>query len=81
MPKNWTSTLMPVSLLLIWLNLRHIVSILVSNITVFSMASVKRYALNDHLLDLFISRLDLEPTLIKSHPNYQSLRSYGTIAA
>jgi len=48
---------------------------------VFSMASVKRRALNDHLLDTFISRLDLEPTLIKSHPNYQSLRSYGTIAA
>lgn len=48
---------------------------------VFSMASVKRRALNDHLLDLFISRLDLEPTLIKSHPNFQNLRSYGTIAA
>lgn len=48
---------------------------------VFSMASVKRRALNDHLLDTFISRLDLEPTLIKSHPNYQSLRSYGSIAA
>ncbi|PSB48570.1 IS4 family transposase [Cyanosarcina cf. burmensis CCALA 770] len=48
---------------------------------VFSMANVKRCALNDHLLDIFISRLDLEPTLIKSHPNYQSLRSYGTIAA
>ncbi|MGL5922220.1 transposase [Chroococcidiopsis sp.] len=48
---------------------------------VFSMASIKRRALNEHLLDIFISRLDLEPTLIKSHPNYQSLRSYGTIAA
>ena len=48
---------------------------------VFSMASIKRRALNDHLLQTFISRLDLEPTLIKSHPNYQSLRDYGTIAA
>ena len=48
---------------------------------VFSMASVKRRALNDHLLDIFISRLGLSPTLIKSHPNYQNLRSYGVIAA
>lgn len=48
---------------------------------VFSMASVKRRALNDHLLETFITRLDLEPTLIKSHPSYQSLRDYGIIAA
>ncbi len=48
---------------------------------VFSMASVKRRALNDHLLDTFISKLGLSPTLIKSHPNYQNLRSYGVIAA
>jgi len=48
---------------------------------VFSMASVKRRALNDHLLDTFISKLGLSPTAIKSHPNYQSLRSYGVIAA
>ncbi|QKQ77716.1 transposase [Nostoc sp. TCL240-02] len=37
---------------------------------VFSMASVKRRALNDHLLDTFISTLGLSLTLIKSHPNY-----------
>lgn len=48
---------------------------------VFSMASVKRRALNDHLLDTFISMLDLSPTGIKSHPNYQNLRSYGVVAA
>ncbi|MBN3878807.1 MAG: transposase [Nostoc sp. JL23] len=48
---------------------------------VFSMASVKRRALNDHLLDTFISTLGLSPTVIKSHPNYQNLRSYGVIAA
>lgn len=48
---------------------------------VFSMASVKRRALNDHLLNTFISKLGLSPTLIKSHPNYQSLRAYGVIAA
>lgn len=48
---------------------------------VFSMASLKRRALNDHLLNLFISKLALSPRAIKSHPNYESLRSYGVIAA
>ena len=48
---------------------------------VFSMASFKRLALNHHLLERFISLLDLEPTLIKSHPNFHSLCSYGVIAA
>ena len=46
----------------------------------FSIASYKRLALNEHLLDLFISMFDLEPTLIKSHPNYQNLLAYGAIA-
>lgn len=48
---------------------------------VFSMASYKRLALNQHLLDRFISLLDLEPTLIKSHPNFHKLCSYGVIAS
>jgi hypothetical protein len=48
---------------------------------VFSMASVKRRALNRHLLDRFIAKLELEPTSIKSHPNYETLQSYGAIAA
>ena len=48
---------------------------------VFSMASYKRRALNHHLLELFIDQLGLEPTLIKSHPNYYNLYEYGTIAA
>ena len=48
---------------------------------VFSMNNVKRRALNDHLLETFIDQLDLSPTLIKSHPNYQILRDYGVIAA
>ena len=47
---------------------------------VFSMASYKRLALNRHLLERFISLLDLEPTLIKSHPNFQKLCTYGLIA-
>ena len=48
---------------------------------VFSMASYKRLALNRHLLERFISLLDLEPTLIKSHPNFSKLCYYGAIAA
>ena len=48
---------------------------------VFSMASYKRLALNEYLLETFISKLDLEPTSIKNHPNYEELRSYGAIAA
>jgi Transposase DDE domain len=47
----------------------------------FSMTSYKRVALNDHLLERFIAKLDLDPTLIKSHPNFENLRSYGIIAA
>lgn len=48
--------------------------------TPFSMSSYKRLAFNDHLLSRFISMLDLDSTLIKSHPNYHTLRSYGSIA-
>lgn len=48
---------------------------------VFSMASYKRRAFNHHLLERFIDKLDLEPTLIKSHPNYSTLYDYGAIAA
>ena len=47
---------------------------------VFSMASYKRLALNRHLLDRFISLLDLDLTSIKSHPNFQKLCSYGSIS-
>lgn len=47
----------------------------------FSMASVKRRALNEHLLDRFICNLNPLPTLIKSHPNSEKLRHYGMIAA
>jgi IS4 transposase len=47
----------------------------------FSMSSYKRVAFNDHLLELFISKLALDPTLIKSHPNYEKLRHHGIIAA
>lgn len=48
---------------------------------VFSMASCKRRAFNEHLLETFITKLDLSPSLIKSHPNYSDLCSYGILAA
>jgi len=48
---------------------------------VFSMASVKRRAFNEHFLDRLISKLELEPTSIKSHPNYLDLCSCGNNAA
>lgn len=47
----------------------------------FSIASYKRLALNEHLLERFICMFELDPTLIKSHPNYEAIRSYGLIAA
>jgi hypothetical protein len=48
---------------------------------VFSMASYKRLAFNRHLLERFISLLDLDLTSIKSHPNFHKLCSYGSISA
>jgi hypothetical protein len=47
---------------------------------VFSMASYKRLAFNRHLLDRFISLLDLDLTSIKLHPNFHMLCSYGSIS-
>ncbi|PSB17274.1 hypothetical protein C7B65_19220 [Phormidesmis priestleyi ULC007] len=48
---------------------------------VFSMASAKRRAFNQPLLERFMANLDLEPSVIKSHPNFSTLCDYGTIAA
>jgi Transposase DDE domain len=45
----------------------------------FSIASYKRLALNEHLLERFISMLALDPTLIQSNPAYDAMRSYGLI--
>jgi hypothetical protein len=47
---------------------------------VFSMASIKRRAFNEYLLNQFIGKLDLDPTSIKSHPNYSTLCEHGIIA-
>lgn len=48
---------------------------------VFSMASIKQRAFNEHLLDLIISKLALDQTAVKNHPQFEYLRSYGAIAA
>jgi len=48
---------------------------------VFSMNSIKRRAFNDYLLDLFIDKLGLAGTLIKSHNNFQELRNTGVTRA
>jgi hypothetical protein len=47
----------------------------------FSIASFKRKALNEHLLELFIAMFGLDPTLIKLNPNYQRLLEYGSLRA
>lgn len=46
---------------------------------VFSMASYKRRKLNHHLLERFITNLELDETLIKAHPRYQELCNYGVM--
>jgi hypothetical protein len=48
---------------------------------VFSLASYKQRAFNEHLLELFISKLALKADMIKNHPQYNYLRNYGAIAA
>jgi len=47
---------------------------------VFSMSSIKQRCFNEHLLELFISRLELDQTAIKSHPQFETLRNYAAIA-
>jgi len=48
---------------------------------VCSIASWKARYFNEHLLDRFISYLDLDPIYIKNTPQYEELRNYGVIAA
>src|SRR5712691_2403176 len=48
---------------------------------VFSMASCKQRHFNEHLLDVFIATLALNPTWVKNHPGYDELSTYGAIAA
>ncbi|MGH9941323.1 MAG: hypothetical protein ACRD9R_03070 [Pyrinomonadaceae bacterium] len=48
---------------------------------VFSMASLKQRFFNEYLLNLIISQLALDQRAVKSHPQFDYLRSYGAIAA
>ena len=48
---------------------------------VFSMASWKQCQFNERLLDLFMEKLALDPTVVKNHACYDELRTYGAIAA
>lgn len=46
----------------------------------FSMKSIKQQIFNEHLLELFIARLGLDPTVIKNHEQYENLRNYAVIS-
>lgn len=45
-----------------------------------SLASCKRFAFNEHLLERIISIFDLDQNLIKSSPHYPKLLSYGSLS-
>ena len=48
---------------------------------VFSMASIKQRFFNEHLLNLIISKLALDQSAVKNHPQFEYLRNYAAIAA
>jgi Transposase DDE domain len=48
---------------------------------VFSMASWKQCQCNERLLDVFMEKFALDPTMVKNHVCYDELRTYGAIAA
>jgi len=48
---------------------------------VFSMASIKQRAFNEHWLNLIIDKLALDQTAVKNHPQFEYLRNYAAIAA
>ncbi len=47
----------------------------------FSMKSIKQQFFNEHLLKMFICKLDLEQTLIKYQEHFEKLRNYAVISA
>lgn len=47
---------------------------------VFSMSSIKQRFYNEHLLEMFIEKLELDQRAIKNHPQFDSLRNYAAIA-
>src|SRR5215210_739166 len=48
---------------------------------VFSMSSFKQQSYNEHFMEMIISKLNMEPSVIKNHPQYEFLRNYAAIAA
>ena len=48
---------------------------------VISIQRLKIRKFNQYLVDRIISMLDFQPTLIKSHPEYETLIDYGAVAA
>lgn len=52
-----------------------------SNDFVFSMASIKRIAYNENLMENIFSKLGFDLSLIKFHSVFRELRNYGAIAA
>ena len=48
---------------------------------VISIQRLKTRKFNQYLVDRIISMLDFQPTLIKSHPEYEALIDYGAVAA
>ncbi len=48
---------------------------------VFSLASLKQRFFNEHLLNLIISKLALDQSAVKNHPQFEYLKSYAAIAA
>jgi len=48
---------------------------------VFSLSSFKQRAYNEHFLEMIISKLEIESSVIKNHPQYEFLRNYAAIAA
>ena len=47
----------------------------------FSMASIKTRNFNLHMVDTIISMLELDPNLIKCHPDFDKVFAYGAINA
>ena len=47
----------------------------------FSMASIKRISFNELFMDQIFLQLGLESELLKTHPAFERLRSFGAIAA
>lgn len=48
---------------------------------IFSMASIKRIAFNENLMENIFSKLGFDLSLIKFHSVFREFRNYGTIAA